>query len=95
MSPPPSTKANGNGVVTDKRDFDANRPLLRDGSPDNENCGSGRRFLDDDESFMNDVVDGIIERDRKSLQRSIVKAFSFFCAILSWYVNSKCPWGTL
>ena len=87
MSPPPSTRPNGNGVHIDKRDFDANKPLLRDSSPDecdSSGSGSGRRFLDEDEDFMSDVVDGIIERDRRKLKREIVKGFSFFCAVLSW-----------
>jgi hypothetical protein len=86
MSPPPPTKANGNGVIIDKRDFDASKPLLRDSSPDEHasSSGSRRRFLDEDEDFFSDVVDDIVERDRKRLKRELVKGFSFFCAVLSW-----------
>lgn len=86
MSPSTPSKANGNGVVIDKRDYDAHKPLLRDSSPDEpaSSSGSGRRFLDEDEDFFSDVVDDIVERDRKRLKRELVKGFSFFCAILSW-----------
>jgi hypothetical protein len=86
MSPPPSTKANGNGATIDKRDFDASKPLLRDSSSDERgSSASGRRYLDNDDDFLSDLVDGIIERDRRNMKREIVKAFSFFCAVLSWY----------
>lgn len=68
-----------NGHI-DKRDFDANRPLLGDSS-------QGRRLSDlDDDGLMDDVVDGIIERDRQKMKLMITRYFSFFCAILSWSV---------
>ena len=41
-------------------------------------------LLDDDESLLNNVVDGIIERDRRKLQARVAKYLSFGSAILSW-----------
>ena len=82
------------GVIIDKRDFDSpSRPLLRDaslsdGGASGSRDGSARRYIDDDASFMSDVVDGIIERDRRKMKRELIRWFSFFCAVLSWYVSA-------
>ena len=67
----------------DKRDFDTNRPLLGGDSSRRE-----ARGLSDlgDEGLIDEVVDGIVERDRRKMQRKVARYFSFFCAILSWSV---------
>lgn len=65
--------------VIDKLDFDNNRqpPSTTDGS----DAGG---LLRDDESFLSNVVEGVIERDRRKLRRQVIKYLSFVSAILSW-----------
>ena len=69
-------------VTIDKLDFDHHRkpPPPSDGS---DASGPGG-LLRDDESFLSNVLDGVIERDRQKLRRSIIKYASFVCAILCW-----------
>lgn len=83
-------------VKVDKRDFDANRPLL-----DNEGGPRGRStrlgsFTDEDEhddgqgtgngSLLSDVVNEIRERDRRKMRMNIVRTYSFIWGVLSWFV---------
>lgn len=66
----------------DKLDFDSNRKT----TPSNDGSEhSGPHLLDDDESLLSDVVDGIIERDRRRMKRAVMRYLSFACAILNWY----------
>lgn len=85
----------------DKRDFDANRPLLRDGdtqgrtgnlspcprsTPESHlsrlSADSGSRNNDD--GLLNDVVKGIVERDRQKIHREVVRAISFAWGVVTW-----------
>ena len=86
----PSRSAGG-GI--DKLDFDSNRKS----TPSNDGSGSehsGPRLLDDDESLLSDVVDGIIERDRRGMRRTVTRYLSFVCAILNWYARLCYPTST-
>lgn len=66
----------------DKLDFDSHRKP----APSNDGSEhSGPHLLDDDESLLSDVVDGIIERDRRSMRRAVTRYLSFACAIFNWY----------
>lgn len=76
----PSRSFNGH---IDKLDFDENRK-----KPSSTHHGSDQSgpsgLLRDDDSLLSDVVDGVIERDRRELKRLIAKSWSFASAILSW-----------
>lgn len=62
-----------------KLDFDENRrpPSTADGSDPGG-------LLRDDESLLSNVIDGVIERDRRKMRRQMAKSLSFVSAILSW-----------
>lgn len=66
----------------DKLDFDRHRkpPPPNGGS---EFSGPGG-LLRDDESLLSNILDGVIERDRRKLRRNIIKYASFVCSILCW-----------
>lgn len=66
----------------DKLDFDSHRrrPTSHDSL---QSSGPSGRLLRDDESFFSDIVDGIIERDRRKMRRQVIKYASFASAILS------------
>lgn len=72
-----SSSRSANGI--DKLDFDDNRrpPSTTEGS-------EAGGLLGDDESFLSDVVEGVIERDRRKLRRQLTKYLSYASAILSW-----------
>ncbi|KAL8928077.1 MAG: hypothetical protein Q9172_001064 [Xanthocarpia lactea] len=74
----PSRSSSRSANPIDKLDFDDNRhpPSTADGS----DAGG---LLRDDESLLSNVVDGVIERDRRRLRRRAVKYLSFVSAILS------------
>lgn len=86
----------------DKRDFDANRPLLfRDTDTDAEDADDelantnahGRRSNSaagaddgDGDSLFSEVAEGILERDRRRMKREIVRIISFIWGVGSAYV---------
>ncbi|KAL8720526.1 MAG: hypothetical protein Q9225_002618 [Loekoesia sp. 1 TL-2023] len=74
----PSRNSSRSPTGIDKLDFDDNRrpPSTTDGSD------SGG-LLRDDESLLSNVVDGVIERDRRKIRRQVTKYLSFVSAILS------------
>jgi hypothetical protein len=45
---------------------------------------SHRSFLDDDVDFMSEVAEAVLERNRKRMQREVIRWLSFVCAVLSW-----------
>ncbi|CAI7630785.1 transporter mch1 [Penicillium manginii] len=82
----------------DKRDFDANRPLLQEGADDehgqpspqyrHSRSGSHRsRFSRDsansDDGLLTDVVEGIVERDRRIMHREVVRVVSFAWGVVT------------
>lgn len=87
-----STKSDDNfNDNIDKLDFDdCKKPVavlqdgrVNDNGYDGEECGPGG-LLRDDESLLGNVVEGMIDRDRRKLRRTIIKYASFVCAILCW-----------
>lgn len=80
--PSRSSSRSPNGHI-DKLDFDEHRKKpssTHNGSEQSEPSG----FLMDSDSLLSDVVDGVIERDRRKMKRMVAKYLSFACAILSW-----------
>ncbi|KAJ6102762.1 hypothetical protein N7486_005189 [Penicillium sp. IBT 16267x] len=86
----------------DKRDFDANRPLLEDGNTDGPNLGSNSAIgrsragsrrsqrssrsgfgATSDDGLLSDVVDGIVERDRRKMHREVIRVMSFVWGIIT------------
>lgn len=72
---------NHNGEI-DKLDFDSHRPHSQHNDDSDASGPSG--LLDDDESFFSIVAEGVVRRDRRSMQRAVLRYLSFACAILSW-----------
>ncbi|KAI9732376.1 MAG: putative monocarboxylate transporter mch1 [Cirrosporium novae-zelandiae] len=71
-----------NGHQIDKRDFDESRALLHSNSEDIERPHS-THFLEDDDSLLSNVAQGIVDRDRREVYREFIRYTSFVCAILS------------
>ncbi|OJJ51055.1 hypothetical protein ASPZODRAFT_57313 [Penicilliopsis zonata CBS 506.65] len=75
----------------DKRDFDAHRPPAHDidGTPVRSGSGALRRSAggddeDDEETgLLTDVVENIVERDRRKMQREVVRVSSFAWGVIS------------
>lgn len=76
----PSRSVSG---AIDKLDFDENRKKPSSTHHGPEASGSGG-LLRDDDSLLSDIVDGVIERDRRKMKRAVTRYSSFACAILSW-----------
>lgn len=85
--------AKANGVH--KLDFDAHRQprTAHFEEHDNDdggsrattrNASSSRSLLRDDVSLLSEVVDGIVEQDRRRLRKQIVRCVSFAGALLQW-----------
>lgn len=89
----------------DKRDFDANRPLLQDADGEAQNEDHSPRFsrrraashrsrlstasrpsLPSDDGLLSDVVEGIVERDRRKMQKEVIRVISFAWGVITWYV---------
>ncbi len=80
--PSRSSSRSVNPGKIDKLDFDTNR---RPPSTVHDSTGpsSPTGLLRDDESFFSNIVDGVIERDRRNIRRQVLKYASFASAILS------------
>lgn len=86
---PQSGLQQGNQI--DKLDFDASRqkttsPTLKldePSGPSESGEGRGQRLIRDDGSFFSDVVDGVIERDRRAMRQRLTKYIAFASAVLS------------
>ena len=72
-----SLSAEEHGRHIDAREFDSSRNDQRHVSRD-------RSLLDDDVSFMNEVAQGIIDRDRRRMRREGVRTLSCVVAVLCW-----------
>lgn len=77
----------------DKRDFDAHRPLLDDADAEvdeqqrghlRSRAGSCLSATNNDDGLLNDVVDEILERDRKKMAKEVVRISSFAWGVISW-----------
>ena len=80
----PSRSLNGH---IDKLDFDENRRKKPASTHHGSDQSGPSGLLQDDDSLLSDVVDGVIERDRRELKRLIAKSLSFASALLSWWVT--------
>lgn len=98
------THRNGHAEpLIDKRDFDANRPLLGDVSADGHPVERGPlqsrsrsksswqsanrddgNDSDDSNGLLSDVVEGIVERDRRKMEREVVRVCSFAWGVITW-----------
>ena len=76
----PSRSITNGGI--DKLDFDEHRKPAPSTSGSEDSGPEG--LLRDDESLLSNVVDGVIERDRRKMRRAVIKYISFACAILNW-----------
>lgn len=92
------------GPPIDKRDFDANRPLLQDAGEEIHNedrsprisrsratshrsrLSAASRLSRSDDGLLSDVVEGIVERDRRKMHREVIRAVSFAWGVITWYV---------
>ena len=77
--PSRSSSRSGNGI--DKLGFDGNRQPPSTTRTEGSDPGG---ILRDDESLLSNVVEGVIERDRRKMRRQMIKYPSFVSAILSW-----------
>ncbi|RHZ66502.1 MFS transporter [Aspergillus thermomutatus] len=83
-----------NESAIDKRDFDANRPLLHDIDAGVDGTREGRsrsdsrlsaiRSLDDGtDGLLNNVVEEIVERDRRKMAMEVMRVCSFVWGVIS------------
>ncbi|CAF9925885.1 Putative monocarboxylate transporter mch1 [Imshaugia aleurites] len=78
----PSSSSPPSSPHIDKLDFDSNRrPQTSHDSL--HSSGPSGHLLRDDESFFSNIVDGVIERDRRKMRRQVLKYASFASAILN------------
>lgn len=93
---------NRSGAVrVDKRDFDANRPLLDNGEGPSGRSTRPGSFSDEDEDdegegtgrggLLSEVVNEIRERDRRKVRMNVVRTYSFIWGVLSWFVFPPFP----
>lgn len=81
----------------DKRDFDAHRPLLHarvtEGNVGHltpyprsvpESVSAGSSGGNSDDGLLNNVVEGIVERDRKKIHKEAVRILSFAWGVVTW-----------
>lgn len=69
----------------DKLDFDDHRkPQSAKDSDDDEPGRSDRGVPGDDERLLGNVVDSVVEIDRRKLRHAIAKYISFAGAVLCW-----------
>lgn len=87
-------------MTIDKRDFDANRPLLQNIDAEQDTTdrnaepswrysrrgsrSSGNDGLSDD-GLLSDVVEEIVERDRRRMQKEVIRVLSFGWGVVTWY----------
>ncbi|MCJ1311811.1 putative monocarboxylate transporter mch1 [Agyrium rufum] len=81
-----SSRSQNEGAIggIDKLDFDANRkPRSASGDDTSGGMSSPGGLLRDDESLLSNILDGVIERDRRKMQRAVEKYASFGSAVLA------------
>jgi hypothetical protein len=93
-------------MTIDKRDFDANRPLLKDinaeqdttdrsaepsrlrsVSRNSRSSGNDGLGLRSDDGLLSDVVEELVERDRRRMQKEVIRVLSFAWGVVTWYGN--------
>lgn len=87
------TPSNENGgSLVDKRDFDSNRPLFHNvqwNRGTSHSSATPRSSVDqsrgdDTDGLLNDVVEEIVERDRRKLEKEMIRVCSFTWGVISW-----------
>lgn len=71
------SQAGGEEQHIDAREFDPRRSVR-------SHASQNRSLLDDDVSFMNEVAQGIINRDRRRMRLQVIRIGSFIVAVLCW-----------
>jgi len=80
-----SSGRHGGGTGTiDKLDYHPGRPLLRGDDEEGESSGRGSGEHSYAGSFFEQVAEGILDRDRKMIQRETMRYASFVWAIINW-----------
>ncbi|RDW63134.1 MFS transporter [Aspergillus mulundensis] len=89
------TGSNGQPAVIDKRDFDTNRrpatPHESEAQEDQallhsrpvSSLSVGNRFSDNNDGLLSDVVEEIVERDRRKMARRVVRIASFVWGVIT------------
>ncbi|KAL4901625.1 hypothetical protein BDW74DRAFT_71630 [Aspergillus multicolor] len=89
------TGSNSQPLVIDKRDFDTNRrPATPHESETQEDqvllqlrpvssLSAGNRFSDNNDGLLSDVVEEIVERDRRKMARKVVRIGSFVWGVIT------------
>ncbi|EAW13174.1 MFS transporter [Aspergillus clavatus NRRL 1] len=86
------TVSDGRPSAIDRRDFDANRPLLHGVDADDEDRGRSRpdswlsafpSLNDGTDGLLTNVVDEIVERDRRKMAKEVIRVCSFILGVVS------------
>lgn len=85
-------------MTIDKRDFDANRPLLQDIDTEQDTTDrsaepsrrhswnpANHELGRSDDGLLSDVVGEIVERDRRKMQKEVIRVLSFGWGVVTWY----------
>lgn len=88
-NPSPSPSPNPNPSLSphreiDKLDFDTHRKSTSAGVDDDSAFVGHGGLLRDDESLLSNIVEGVIESDRRKIRRTMAKNVSFAVAVLCW-----------
>ena len=84
-----SSSANGN---VEALDFDRNRKPVRSNNTSRSSTPQG--LLRDDESLLSNVVDGIVDKDRRRMAKQTLRYLSYASGILSRLVPSRSKCST-
>lgn len=57
--------------------------------------GDSRRGAGSDDGLLSDVVEGIVERDRRKMHKEVVRVISFAWGVVTWYVYLESCLATL
>jgi hypothetical protein len=80
--PPPEPSRDGPTKI-DALDIDGHRSRRHVASSQASGDSSPQRLLDDNESLLSNVLEGIIARDRRQMQREITRYLSYISAVLN------------
>jgi len=72
-------------------EFGRSRPV----SHYSRRSGESRRGAGSDDGLLSDVVDGILERDRRKMHNEVIRVISFVWGVITWYGYLKSCFATL
>ena len=87
MSPRPSSPQTGDNGGIHTLDFDANRKPHSDNDESRPSSPIG--LLREDDDLLSDVIDGVIERDRRKMKRQAKRYSSYAAGVLARYLPSR------